>query len=279
SAPPAGSRDWPVAARPSPNRPLGHSDFSNTPSSASTPPKPNAARSLSAGPSSRRLSALPPGFEAPQSQPSRLSRPPRLDADRIRRPNPQHAAQSFTGATLEKLTASTIESRQPPTGSASAPSDLERIRADIHRKPPPAKFGAIDVGTNSIHLVMAEISPDGDFHILGRDKDMVRLGEGGFARHVLTERAMADGLAALTRFAKMAALKGVSPPRAVAPSAAREPRNGGEFAERARKPPALPPHIIPPEEEARLIYLAVRHAVDLGAADNLIVDVGGGSVE
>ncbi len=157
--------------------------------------------------------------------------------------------------------------------------DLERLRAGVQRKPPPAKFGAIDVGTNSIHLVMVEISPEGDFHILGRDKDMVRLGEGGFARHLLTERAMSDGLAALTRFSKMAALKGVYRLRAVATSAVREARNGGDFVEKVRDALGLPIHVITPEEEARLIYLAVRHAVDLGAAENLIVDIGGGSVE
>ena len=73
------------------------------------------------------------------------------------------------------------------------PVAVPRPRSAVVRTPPPVKFGAIDVGTNSIHLVMAEISPEGDIRILGRDKEMVLLGKDGFARHVLTARAMNDG--------------------------------------------------------------------------------------
>jgi exopolyphosphatase/guanosine-5'-triphosphate,3'-diphosphate pyrophosphatase len=154
-----------------------------------------------------------------------------------------------------------------------------RLRSAVVRTPPPAKFGAIDVGTNSIHLVMAEISPEGDILILGRDKEMVLLGKGGFSRHVLTARAMNDGLAALQRFTKMAHLKGIGRLKAVATSAVREATNGGRFVERVRGELGLELHVISVEEEARLIYLAVRHAIDLGTGDNLILDIGGGSIE
>lgn len=156
---------------------------------------------------------------------------------------------------------------------------LARRPSEMIRKPPPVKFGAIDVGTNSIHLVMVEVSPEGDFRILGRDKEMVQLGRGGFVDHVLTERAMEDGLASLTRFTKLARLKGVNRIRAVATSAVREARNGGDFVQRVRRALGLELHVLSTEEEARLIYLAVRHAVNLGDDDHLMVDVGGGSVE
>lgn len=156
---------------------------------------------------------------------------------------------------------------------------LERRPSEMVRKPPPVKFGAIDVGTNSIHLVMVEVSPEGDFRILGRDKEMVQLGRGGFVEHVLTERAMEDGLACLTRFTKLARLKGVGRLRAVATSAVREARNGGDFVQLVRRTLGLELHVLSTEEEARLIYLAVRHAVNLGNEDHLVVDVGGGSVE
>ncbi len=150
------------------------------------------------------------------------------------------------------------------------------------RRPLPMKFGAIDVGTNSIHLLMAEISPEGDFVVLGRDKDMVRLGRGGFSRHVLTVEAMDAGIEALKRFVKMAELKEVTKIWAVATSAVRESRNGGDFVARARDEVGLNLHVITAEEEARLIYLGVRNAVDLGTRPDthgLIVDIGGGSVE
>ncbi len=126
---------------------------------------------------------------------------------------------------------------------------------------------------------MAEISPEGDFRILGRDKEMVQLGKGGFEQHMLTPRAMEDGLAALNRFQKMSRLKGVKRLRAVATSAVREARNGGDFVERVRRELGLDIHVLSVEEEARLIYLAVRHAVHLGDQKNLIVDIGGGSME
>ncbi|MEK6644022.1 MAG: Ppx/GppA phosphatase family protein [Planctomycetota bacterium] len=168
---------------------------------------------------------------------------------------------------------SPIES-QPP----SDPDFLQR-RGEAPRKPPPTKFGAIDVGTNSIHLVMVEVSSEGDFRILGRDKELVQLGKGGFVRHLLTPTAIEAGVASLTRFTKMARLKGVSRLRAVATSAVREAKNGGDFVERVRHELGLELHVLSSEEEARLIYLAVKHAVNLGDRDNLIVDIGGGSVE
>jgi exopolyphosphatase/guanosine-5'-triphosphate,3'-diphosphate pyrophosphatase len=167
-----------------------------------------------------------------------------------------------------------------PLRAAREPAWVFERRATASlREPAVVKIGAIDVGTNSIHLVMAEISPEGDFRILGREKEMVQLGKGGFVRHILTERAMSDGLATLKRFVKMAGLMGITRLKAVATSAVREARNGGDFVRRVRDELGLDLRVISPEEEARLIYLGVRHAVDLGEGDNLIIDIGGGSLE
>jgi exopolyphosphatase/guanosine-5'-triphosphate,3'-diphosphate pyrophosphatase len=167
----------------------------------------------------------------------------------------------------------------PSTHAVADPESLDHRRSQVLRKPPPVKFGAIDIGTNSIHLVMVEISPEGDFRILGRDKAMVQLGKGGFVQHVLTPRAIADGLSTLSRFQKMAQLKGIHRLRSVATSAVRESTNGGDFVQAARDTLGMDIHVLSVEEEARLIYLAVRHSTDLGLAENLIVDIGGGSVE
>ena len=148
--------------------------------------------------------------------------------------------------------------------------------------PPVTRFAAIDVGTNSVHLVIAEISPQGDFRVLGREKDMVQLGKGGFSKHHLTEDAMEAGIIALGRFKKLAESHGVKKFRVVATSAVREAHNGGAFVERVRQELGLRVTVIPAEEEARLIYLGVRHAMQLAAPgndDDLIVDIGGGSVE
>lgn len=165
--------------------------------------------------------------------------------------------------------------------SASTPFEALGLKdsPSIDAENVPMKLGAIDVGTNSIHLVMAEISPQGDFHVLGADKDMVQLGKGGFQDHILTDDAINKGIEALKRFVKMAELKGVTKIKAVATSAVREARNGGEFVDRAASETGLDLRVITSEEEGRLIYLGVRNAVDLGRAENLIVDIGGGSVE
>lgn len=170
----------------------------------------------------------------------------------------------------------------PPVGGAfgveSSATTLQR-RAQVVRKPPATLYGAIDIGTNSIHFVMVEISPEGDFQVVGSDKEMVRLGNGGFARGELTEEAMDLGIATLRRFLRVAELKGVTKIKAVATSAVRESRNGGDFVQRCLDELGLSVSVISMAEEGRLIYLGVQHAVDLGTADNLIVDIGGGSVE
>lgn len=165
------------------------------------------------------------------------------------------------------------------TQDGAADESFLQRRPSVVRRPPPTKFGAIDVGTNSIHMVMVEISPEGDFRILGRDREMVQLGKGGFEAHLLTQDAMDAGIAALTRFSKMAQLKGIGRLRAVATSAVREAHNGGDFVERVRHELGMELHVLSVEEEARLIYLAIRHAVNLGEEDDLMCDIGGGSVE
>lgn len=182
-------------------------------------------------------------------------------------------------AVVETLPAPATEPTSVDPESSGNGRVAESQATGAPARPAPAKFGAIDVGTNSIHLVMAEISAEGDFRILGRDKEMVQLGKGGFSRHVLTRRAMQEGLATLKRFTKMARLKGITRLRAVATSAVREATNGGDFVQAVRNQLGLELHVISTEEEARLIYLGVRHAVNLGKDDNLIMDIGGGSLE
>jgi exopolyphosphatase/guanosine-5'-triphosphate,3'-diphosphate pyrophosphatase len=149
-------------------------------------------------------------------------------------------------------------------------------RADRSRA---GKFAAIDIGSNSIHLLMAELLPQYAFRVLGRDKEMVRLGRGGYARHRLTPEAMDTALAALARFRKLALGQGIESIRAVATSAVREAVNGGDFIERVREELGLKVKVISGREEGRLVYLAVRHAADFGQDAALVLDLGGGSLE
>lgn len=141
------------------------------------------------------------------------------------------------------------------------------------------KLAVIDVGTNSIHLVLAEVEPDFSYKILDRFKDMTRLGDGAFRTRRLSEAAMARGLEVVQTLALLARNKGYERIEAVATSAVREAENGGEFIEAVARQTGLTVRVVTGPEEARLIYLGVRHSMDLAQRPTLVVDVGGGSVE
>ncbi len=137
----------------------------------------------------------------------------------------------------------------------------------------------LDIGTNSIHMVLAEVDPDGSYKILDRFKDMTRLGDGTFATRRLSEAAMTRGLDVIRNLVTLARNKGYDRIEAVATSAVREARNGGEFLEAIAKTVGLRVRVVTGQEEARLIYLGVRQSMDLSDRPTLVVDVGGGSVE
>jgi exopolyphosphatase/guanosine-5'-triphosphate,3'-diphosphate pyrophosphatase len=141
------------------------------------------------------------------------------------------------------------------------------------------RIAAIDVGSNSIHMVVAQVESDGRFRVLDRAKEMVRLGHRTLMSRRLSADAMHAGLRTLAAFRTLAERQGVVRFYAVATSAVREARNGGDFVQRVRDEVGLRVKVIPGREEARLIFLGVRHAIDLRLTPALIVDVGGGSVE
>ncbi|MFQ5991957.1 MAG: HD domain-containing protein [Nitrospiraceae bacterium] len=141
------------------------------------------------------------------------------------------------------------------------------------------KLAILDIGTNSIHLVLAEVDPGGSYKILDRYKDMTRLGDGAFSNHKLSDAAIARGLEVIRNLVTLARNKGYDRIHAVATSAVREARNGGEFIEEIFRQTGLTVQIITGQEEARLIYLGVLHSIGLSERLTLIVDVGGGSVE
>jgi len=141
------------------------------------------------------------------------------------------------------------------------------------------KLGVLDIGSNSIHIVIAEITGETQFEIVGRGKDMTRLGDETLKSGWLSRRKMEEGISVVQRFVQLARHRGVQRVLAFATAAVREASNGGEFADRILKQTGLKVRTITGDEEARLIYLAVRHFTDLSKRRALIVDIGGGSVE
>ena len=141
------------------------------------------------------------------------------------------------------------------------------------------RLAVIDIGTNSIHMVLAEIGKKFSYKIVDRIKEMARLGDGTFTSHRLSPEAMDRGLSVLNRFSLLAKNKGFDTILPIATSAVREAKNGGDFLKLVRKELKLKIRVITGEEEARLIYLGVRHSMDLSDSPAMIIDIGGGSVE
>ncbi len=141
------------------------------------------------------------------------------------------------------------------------------------------RLAAIDIGTNSVHMIVAQVRPDQSFEIVDREKEMVRLGAGGLDGRALTPTAMAGGLDALSKFRRLADSHKVDEIIAAATSATREAENGGEFLAAVRERTGIDVRVISGAEEARLIHIAATYGVDLGRRHGVVIDIGGGSVE
>jgi exopolyphosphatase/guanosine-5'-triphosphate,3'-diphosphate pyrophosphatase len=139
-------------------------------------------------------------------------------------------------------------------------------------------LAAVDIGTNSIHLVVARFDDDGHFEVIADEKEAVRLGSSGGDMKELTPDAIERGIAALTRFRQVADISS-APLSAVATSAVREAENAEDFIRRAREEADVDVDVISGIEEARLIHLGVLQAVPVFERRILLIDIGGGSTE
>ncbi len=140
------------------------------------------------------------------------------------------------------------------------------------------RLAAIDIGTNSVHMIVARVRPDFSFEIVDREKEMVRLGAGGLDGKKLTPEAMNAALQALSKFARLAQSHQVDEVLAVATSATREAENGGAFLRAIERKTGIRARLITGTEEARLIHLAAVYGVDT-PKPAVVIDIGGGSVE
>lgn len=140
------------------------------------------------------------------------------------------------------------------------------------------RLAAIDIGTNSVHMIIVRVRPDFSFEVVDREKEMVRLGAGGLDGKKLTPEAMTAALQALSKFARLAESHQVDEILAVATSATREAENGGAFLRAIERRTGIRVRIITGTEEARLIHLAAVYGVDT-PKPAVVIDIGGGSVE
>jgi exopolyphosphatase/guanosine-5'-triphosphate,3'-diphosphate pyrophosphatase len=138
-------------------------------------------------------------------------------------------------------------------------------------------LAAIDVGTNAVRLEIARPVAGGALETLHQERDPVRPGEGVFRSGSISEEVADRLVATLRRYAALCRRHNARV-RAVATSALREARNGGEIVERARAEAGVDLKVISGQEEARLICLGVLHG-RAPSSRALVIDLGGGSTE
>ncbi len=140
------------------------------------------------------------------------------------------------------------------------------------------RIAAVDVGSNSIHLVVVETDTLGGQRVLAREKAMVRLAKGGATSGRIEPGPFRAGLEALEAMARVIADLACDTVMACGTAALRDAENADAFVEGARAL-GIPIQVISGEEEARLIHQAVSHAIPFPVAPTALVDIGGGSTE
>src|SRR5204863_3202830 len=144
---------------------------------------------------------------------------------------------------------------------------------------PDMRIAALDLGSNSFHLLVADVHPDGSFEAVTREKEMLRLGD-DVARDGRISPAAADrAVASVRRLRQLADASGAQEVIAKATSAIRTADNGSELVDRIEAETGVEVEVISGLEEARLIFAAVRASLVLEPAPALCVDIGRGSVE
>src|SRR5574337_47144 len=142
-----------------------------------------------------------------------------------------------------------------------------------------AVYAAIDIGTNTIRLLVAEAEGADHFTVLHEEQEIARLGQGLLSSRLLQEAPMRRSLTILRRFAETARRLKAEHVAAVATSAVREASNREAFVAAARRESGLSIKVIDGHEEARLTLLGVQHGLCVGLKRVLVIDIGGGSTE
>jgi exopolyphosphatase/guanosine-5'-triphosphate,3'-diphosphate pyrophosphatase len=141
------------------------------------------------------------------------------------------------------------------------------------------RVAAMDLGSNSFHLLVADVHADGHIDPLVQEKEMLRLGDVVSRRGAVPPTAADQAIATVRRFRLLAEAAGATEVLAKATSAIRRAANGGELVDRIRAETGVHVEVIGGLEEARLIFGALRASVVLDPAPAVCFDLGGGSLE
>ncbi|EHQ34177.1 Ppx/GppA phosphatase family protein [Methanoplanus limicola] len=137
----------------------------------------------------------------------------------------------------------------------------------------------IDLGTNSVRLLVVRINRNYSYKILRRQKDTIRLGDGEFEKNILSEAAMDRAVSACRQYVDISRNFGAEEVIAVATSATREAKNRDELIRRMSECAGAELNVISGDEEARLIYLGISSGIEIGEKKYFFFDIGGGSTE
>jgi len=141
------------------------------------------------------------------------------------------------------------------------------------------KFAAIDIGSNSIKLVVVEAAASDSFAVLTREKETVRLGHETLLKGHLERGAILSATDCIRRFRSIAEARGAEKIVATATAAVREANNSANFINAVEQKTGIKVEILSGIEEARLIGLAASHGCSVKGATSLNIDIGGGSTE
>ena len=139
-------------------------------------------------------------------------------------------------------------------------------------------FAAVDLGSNSFHMVVARFE-DGQVRVIDRLKDMVRIASGLDDDNNLTEETITRALESLHQFSQRIREIPRTNVKAVGTNTLRLAHNGNDFIRRARRALGHNVHVISGQEEARLVFLGVAHSCCNPNDSSLVIDIGGGSTE
>lgn len=140
------------------------------------------------------------------------------------------------------------------------------------------KIAVIDMGTNTFHLLVAEVR-DGQFETIYREKSAVKIGAEGINEGIIIPAAQERAVTTLKRFKQITDQENVSQTFATGTSAIRNASNGQELVDKIKQETGIKVTVISGDKEAQLIYYGVSHALKLGDETSLIMDIGGGSIE
>lgn len=141
------------------------------------------------------------------------------------------------------------------------------------------RIAAVDLGSNSFHLIIADVHPDGSFTPVSGEKEMLRLGDVVSREGMITLEAADAAVATMRRFRLLAEAAGATEILACATSALRSASNGDEVLDRIEREAGINADVIDGLEEARLIFTAIRAAVTIDPSPAVCFDLGGGSLE